>query len=132
MASRRLARLNEQLKRELSDIIRTEVADPRVGLVTVTGVDASPDLYSAKVWIRTLGEEEEQEEAVEGLKAAAAYIRRELGQRMRTRRVPELHFEFDPTLDRAMRIEAILDEVRPEEGWEEGEGGEESDVEGER
>jgi ribosome-binding factor A len=126
MASRRLQRLNEQLKREISRIIRREVRDPRVGVVTVTGVAASPDLMLARVWVRTLGDEGEgDEEMLEGLRAAAPHIQRHLGDALRIRRVPELRFEWDETLERARRIEAILDDVRPEGGWQSGEGDDE-------
>lgn len=119
--SRRLERLNEQLKREISRILRTEVRDPRVGVPTVTGVDVTPDLWMAKVYVRLTGSEDEQREAMEGLEAAAQYIRRLLGEELHIRRVPELEFHVDRSLERAQRIEEILDEVRPEEGWEEGE-----------
>lgn len=117
--SRRVKRLNEQLKREISRILRTEVHDPRVGVPTVTGVEVTPDLYHAKVHVRLTGSEENRTEAREGLEAAAPYIRRELGQRLHIRRVPELDFREDRTLEKAMRIEEILDQVRPDEGWEE-------------
>lgn len=118
--SRRVQRLNEQFKREISNIVRTEVHDPRVGLPTITGAEVAPDLYHAKIHVRLMGSDEERREAMEGLEAAAPFIRRQLGQRLRVRRVPELEFEEDRTLEKAMRIEAILDQVRPEGGWEEG------------
>ena len=117
MPSRRIERLNEQLKREISRVIRREVRDPRVGIVTVTGVEVSPDLTLARVWVRPQGEEDEKEEALEGLRTAAPHIRHQLGQMLRIRRLPELRFERDRTLERALRIEEILDEVRPEGGW---------------
>lgn len=127
--SRRLERLNEQLKREISRILRTEVRDPRVGVPTVTGVDVTPDLWMARVYVRLTGSEEERGEAMEGLEAASLYIRKLLGEELHIRRVPELEFQVDRSLERAQRIEELLDEVRPEEGWDEevepadGEGG---------
>lgn len=117
--SRRLERLNEQLKREISRILRTEVRDPRVGVPTVTGVEVTPDLWMARVFVRLTGPEEEREEAMEGLEAASLYIRRLLGEDLHIRRVPELEFHVDRSLEKAQRIEEILDEVRPDEGWEE-------------
>lgn len=130
MPSRRIQRLNEQLKREISQIIRREVRDPRVGIVTVTDVEATSDLVMARVYVRPMGDEPARSEALEGLRAAAPHIRHQLGQTLRIRRVPELHFEYDETLERAMRIESILEEVRPEEGWDEpGEGRDEEDAE---
>jgi len=116
MSDRRAARLNEQFKREISDILRRETRDPRIGMPTVTGVDATPDLWSARVYVRP-GPEREGEEAdgelLAGLEAATSFIRRELGERLTLRRVPELRFELDKTLEKAMRIEALLREVLP-------------------
>ena len=117
--SRRLARLNEQLKRELAVLVRTDVRDPRVGMVTVTAVDVTNDLSVARVFVRGLGSDEEIGEALKGLEAAASFLRTELGKALRVRRVPELRFERDQTLERAMRIEEILTEVLPDEGQEE-------------
>ena len=114
--SRRLARLNEQLKRELAVLVRTDVRDPRVGVVTVTGVDVTNDLAVARVFVRVLGSDEEVAKTLEGLEAAAPFLRTELGKELRIRRVPELRFERDETLERAMRIEEILTEVLPDEG----------------
>lgn len=119
MPNRRQARLNEQLKREISRLVRREVRDPRVGLVTVTGVEVTTDLSHARVHVRTLEGGEDLAEAVEGLTAAAPFVRRELGKKLHLRRIPELHFMEDRTLERARRIEDILDEVRPDGGWEE-------------
>lgn len=122
MASRRVQRLNEQLKREISTVLRTQVQDPRVLGVTVTGVEVSPDLTFARVWVRLPGEEPARDNALEGLAAAAPYVRRQLGGELRLRRVPELDFRQDRTLEQATRIERILEEVRPpEESGAEGE-----------
>ncbi len=116
MSDRRAARLNEQFKREISDILRRETRDPRIGMPTVTGVDATPDLWSARVYVRPGPEREDEEaggELLAGLEAATPFIRRELGERLTLRRVPELRFELDKTLEKAMRIEALLREVLP-------------------
>lgn len=127
MPSRRVERLNEQLKREIARILRREVRDPRVGTPTVTGVEVTPDLWSAKVHVRLGGAEEDRREALQGLEAAAPFIRRELGKDLHVRRVPELDFQEDRTLESALRIEEILDDVRPESGWEDDEGTSEGD-----
>ncbi len=116
--SKRLARLNEQLKREISALLRTGVRDPRVGVVTITGVDTARDLGSARVFVRILGDEAERDASLAGLQAAAPFVRRELGQMLRIRRVPELRFQEDRSMDHAMRIEALLGEVLPEGGGE--------------
>jgi len=111
MAVRRTARLNEQLKRELSGLIRTDVRDPRVGVVTITGVETTKDLDLAKVHVRTLGSDEERATTLEGLAAAAPFLRTALGKVLRIRRVPALRFQEDRSLEHAQRIEQILSEV---------------------
>lgn len=129
MAGRRVQRLNEQFKREISHLLRAEVQDPRVVGVTVTGVEVSADLTLARVWIRVPAEADRRKATLEGLEAAAPFIRRQLGALLRIRRIPELDFQEDRTLERALRIEALLREVRrPEEG---GAGGSDPDAGGE-
>lgn len=120
MPTRRQARLNEQLKREISRVVRRDLHDPRIGLVTVTGVEVTTDLSHARVHVRTLQGGTAMAEALEGLMAAASFVRRELGKDLRLRRVPELHFVEDRTLEQAQRIEEILEDVRPAEGWDGG------------
>ena len=109
--TRRLERLNEQVKREVSEILRTEVRDPRVGLVTVTEARVAPDLSFARVYVRPLGGEEE--ELFAGLEKATPYIRRELGKRLSVRHVPEIRFEPDRALEHALHIEKLLSQVLP-------------------
>jgi len=115
MTSRRLQRVNEQLKREISRILRREVHDPRVGLVLVTDVDTSGDFSVASVYVRPTGEDKDWNAMMKGLEAAAPFVRRELGQDLKLRKIPELHFHEDHTLEQAMRIEELLAEVLPEE-----------------
>lgn len=112
--SKRLARLNEQLKRELSGLIRTEVRDPRVGIVTITGVDTARDLGSARIFVRAV-HDEALPEMLEGLEAAAPFLRSKLGQLLHIRKVPELRFQPDRSLEGARRIEEVLAEVLPED-----------------
>ena len=116
MAHRRSERLNEQLRREISDVLRREVRDPRVGLPTVTRVEVTADLSLARVYVRIAGTDAEREAALEGLDAATPFVRRELGARVRMRRIPELRFEIDRTLEHASRIEELLREVGPGTG----------------
>lgn len=111
--ARRLERLNEQVKREVSDILRTEVRDPRVGLVTVTEARVAPDLSFARIYVRPLGGAEE--ELFAGLEKATPYIRRELAKRLSVRHVPEIRFEPDRALEHALHIEKLLSEVLPHE-----------------
>jgi ribosome-binding factor A len=110
---RRTDRVNEQLKQEIAILVRDEVRDPRVGLATITAVEASPELDHAKVYVTTLGEEAERAGVMAGLKSAAPFIRSQLGRRLHMRRIPELHFEYDRVLEEAMRIERLLREALP-------------------
>ena len=110
---RRVPRLNEQLRREVTEILRYQVKDPRVGFVTVNRVSASADLMLARVFVSVLGEEAEKQETLEGLTAAAPFIRSELSKRLRIRRVPELEFRLDRSLDHLRRVEELLEEAAP-------------------
>jgi ribosome-binding factor A len=110
---RRTDRINEQLKQEISLIVRDEVRDPRVGLATITAVQTSPELDHAKVYVTSLGDEKEREEILTGLRSAAPFIRKQLGGRLHMRRIPELHFEADRVLSEALRIEQLLREALP-------------------
>lgn len=112
--SKRLARLNEQLKRELSEMIRNQVRDPRVGLVTITGVQVAADLGSARVFVREMGGAEDMAHSLEGLKAAAPFLRTSLGKVLHVRRIPELRFQEDRSYEGAARIEQVLAQVLPE------------------
>lgn len=123
---RRIDRLNEQLRQEITLLIRGEVRDPRVALATITAVQASPELDHAKVYFTTLGDAEERKEVQAGLRSAAAFMRRELGKRLHIRRVPELHFTVDKVEEEAQRIERLLYEALPRDvpaaGDEDGDG----------
>ncbi len=112
---RRTDRINEQLRQEISILVRDEVRDPRVGLVTITGVETSPELDHAKVYITVLGDDEEKEQALQGLRSAASFVRGQLGRRLHMRRIPELHFQIDRVLEEASRIDALLREALPPE-----------------
>lgn len=112
MSRKRVARLNEQLKRELTQIIQFELRDPRVGPVTITDVAVTPDLYHAKVFFSLSGDDEAKRRAHEGLRAAAGFLRTELGRRLHIRRAPELQFQLDTTLEHARHIEHLLRQVR--------------------
>lgn len=112
MAKKRIARVNEQIRRELTSLLQRDVRDPRIGIVTITDVEVSPDLYHARVFYSVMGSDEDRDSAGEGLRAAAGYLRTEIGKRMHIRRAPELHFTYDDTLKHAMHIERLLQEVR--------------------
>jgi ribosome-binding factor A len=110
---KRTDRLNEQLRQEITLLVRDEVRDPRVGLATITAVQTSRELDHAKVYFTTLGDPEERAEVLTGLRSAAPFLRRELGKRMHIRRVPELHFQIDRVHEEAQRIEPLLHEALP-------------------
>jgi len=116
MQGRRVDRIEEQLRIELSEILEREVQDPRVRLVTVTHVKVSPDLRHARVYVSSLGGPEERKKILQGLKSAAGYARRSLGQRLHhLKRTPELTFDYDDTIEKENRIEKLLDQIREEE-----------------
>jgi ribosome-binding factor A len=114
MSSARGARIAEEIQRSLAELIRLEVRDPRVGLVTLTGVELSRDQSHAKVWFTVMGAAEAAGEAAAGLARAAGFLRSELAHRLTTRKVPELHFEFDESVERGVRLSRLIDEaVKP-------------------
>ena len=112
MSKMRLHRVSELIREVLGDIMK-KIKDPRIGFVTVTGVDVSPDLSSARVFVSVLDEGEKREKAIEGLNSAAGYIRRELGREISLRKTPKLTFIFDEGIERGMKIINILNEIRP-------------------
>ena len=118
MSSRRRARLGEQLRRELSAKIRYLVRDPDVGPLSVTGVDVSADLWVARVYVEPHGSRDGQARTLAALGRAAPFLRSVLGRELHIRRMPELRFEQDTSIEAGQRIEAILKEVLPsgEEG----------------
>lgn len=110
---RRTDRVDELLKQEIARIVREEVKDPRVGFATVMDVASSRDLRHARVYISVMGEEEEKAATLAALRSASGFVRSRVGQSITLKYLPELHFELDRTLERAARIEAILDESLP-------------------
>lgn len=119
---RRIERLNEQFKREITSILLEDVRDPRIGTLTVTGVDVTSDLWLARVHVTLFGDDAERREALAGLEAAAPFIRRALASSLRLRRVPELRFVEDHTQEQASRIEEILRSVLPRDRGAEDDG----------
>jgi ribosome-binding factor A len=116
MEGRRVGRIEEQLRMELSEIIEREIEDPRIGLATVTAVKVSPDLRNARVYISVLGDEQQRKKTMQGLNSAASFARRALSQRLaHLRRIPELTFAYDESVETGNRIEELLDQIKPEE-----------------
>lgn len=114
--ARRLARVNSQLQREITRILRSEVRDPRVGTPIVTEVRVTSDLSYARVFVRLAGSSGERDQAMKGLAASAAFIRGSLGAELHIRRLPELRFVEDTSHEHAKRIEELLREVLPGDG----------------
>ncbi|MBS4172560.1 30S ribosome-binding factor RbfA [Bacillus sp. FJAT-49736] len=113
--SLRANRVGEQMKKELSDIIGRKIKDPRIGFVTVTGVEVTGDLQQAKVFITVLGDEKQRENTLSGLEKAKGFIRSEVGHRIRLRKTPELFFEIDESIDYGNKIETLLKEIHRDE-----------------
>src|ERR1017187_8767114 len=107
----RAERVAEQIQRELAEMIRLELKDPRVSLVTLTDVEISPDYTHAKVFYTTLAAEAQRAEIERGLKHAAGFLRRELGKRVRIHHSPELHFVYDASVERGTHLAHLIDEA---------------------
>ena len=111
MSTARLARIADQIQRELAELVRLEIRDPRVKLVTLTGVELSRDQSHAKIFFTTLGPAEDVEACAEGLGRAAGFLRAGLAHRLSTRTVPELHFEYDESIERGVMLSRLIDEA---------------------
>jgi ribosome-binding factor A len=113
--SHRAERIAEQVREEISQIVSTEIADPDVGLVTVTRVKISPDLSLARVYWTLVGEEPERRKTQKALDRAAAYVRHLLSMRMSLRRSPEVQFVYDRSVAAQERVEEILQKIKEED-----------------
>jgi len=107
-------RVAEQVRQEVSQLLLSEVHDPGIGLVTLTRVKVSPDLQLVRVYYTQMGDEKARAETRRALERATPFLRRQLGQRIQLRRVPELRFEFDTSVENQDRIERILLELQAE------------------
>ena len=107
----RSQRVAEQIRRELAELIRTEVKDPRVGFISLTDVEVTPDYAHAKVFFTSMHGEEGLDEILVGLRRASGFLRRELGKRVRIHTLPELHFHYDSSVERGSRMSQLIDQV---------------------
>ena len=107
----RVLRIAEQIQRDLAELLRTAVKDPRIGMVTLTDVEVTADYAHAKVFFTTLGDASEVAAATEGLNRAAGFLRHELGHRIKLRSIPQLHFVFDDSVERGVRLSRLIDEA---------------------
>lgn len=109
--SPRASRVGDQIREELAELLRREVHDPGIGFLTITHVKVSPDLQQARVYYTTIGDDNARKESARALGRAAPFLRRQIGQRLRLKRVPELTFFYDEAIEKGDRIERILLEL---------------------
>jgi ribosome-binding factor A len=114
MSSQRSTRVGEQIREDLTELIAREVHDPGIGFITITRVEVTPDLQQARVYYTTLGDAKARRESQRALERAAPFLKRHLGRRLHLRRVPDLQFFFDESIERQDRIERILQELQAE------------------
>jgi len=112
--------VDEAIRQVLSDALPT-LKDPRIGFVTVTGVRATKDFAQATVFVSVLGTERERERTLDGLRAAHGVLQAQVARELRLRRTPVLSFEYDPAVERGVRLTQIIDELAPERPDDEGE-----------
>lgn len=107
----RAARVADQIQRDLSGLIRQEVKDPRIGLVTITAVEVSRDLSHAKVYVSSLAGAESCEQSVQALQHASGFLRSQLAQTLKIRSIPQLHFVYDASVERGARLSQLIDQA---------------------
>src|SRR5437870_9961785 len=105
----RMRRVNEAIRETLAEALG-ELKDPRIGFVTVTGVETSPDLRHARVYVSVLGSDDERRAALDGLQSAAGFLQSKVGEELRMKRTPTLEFQYDDSIDRGLRISELLDQ----------------------
>jgi ribosome-binding factor A len=110
----RQTRVGEQIRVEITEMLAREVKDPGIGFLTVTHVKVSPDLQQARVYYTTIGDDKDRRETRKALGRATPFLRRQIGQRLQLRRVPELVFQFDEAVEKQDRIEKILQDINAE------------------
>lgn len=113
MTSPRVLRVAETIHHEISQLLIRGLKDPRIGFVTITAVDVSPDLRSAKIFYTQIGDEEARAATAAGLKSSSSYIRQQLGKQLRLKYIPELNFVYDSSVEYGNRIENLLREITP-------------------
>jgi ribosome-binding factor A len=114
VTSDRMRRVNESVRQVLSEAL-PELKDPRIGFVTVTGVETSPDLRQARVFVSVFGSERKREASLAGLGAAHGVLQARLARELRLKRTPQLSFEYDPTVERGVRMSRLIDELAPDD-----------------
>ncbi len=108
----RLERVTQLIKKEISGIIHDELRDPRIGFVTITKVQVTPDLRQAKVYFSILGNSEDTDKTSEGLKSACGYIRKLIGRRLKLRYIPEISFYLDKSIEYSIHISETIEKLK--------------------
>src|SRR5215207_8601175 len=111
--SDRMRRVNEAVREVVSEAV-SELKDPRIGFVTITGVETSADLRHARVYVSVLGSEARRRKTLAGLEAAHGVLQARLARELRLKRTPQLAFEYDPTVERGVRMTQLIDELAPD------------------
>ena len=106
----RMRRVNESIKEVLSEAVGS-LQDPRIGFVTVTGVETSPDLRHARVFVSVLGSERKRTQSLAGLEAAHGVLQRRIASELRMKRTPQLTFQYDPSVEQGVRMSKLIDEL---------------------
>ncbi|HEU6445674.1 MAG TPA: 30S ribosome-binding factor RbfA [Gaiellaceae bacterium] len=109
----RMRRVNAAVREVLSEAVG-ELKDPRIGFVTVTGVETSSDLRQAVVYVSVLGSERKREQSIDGLQAAHGILQARIARELRMKRTPQLTFEYDPSVERGVRMTQLIDELAPD------------------
>jgi len=109
-----MRRVNEAVREVLSEAVG-ELKDPRIGFVTVTGVETSPDLRHARVFVSVLGSDAKRAKTLDGLAAAHGVLQARLARELRMKRTPQLAFEYDPSVERGVRLTKLIDELAPDD-----------------
>jgi len=109
--SQRTDRVDELLRQEIGVLLAKEIADPRIGFVTITDVETAPDLRHAKVWVSIIGGKTDQKETLRALQHSMGFIRHELGRTLRIKRIPDLHVHLDDSMERGTRLLHMLQEL---------------------
>ena len=111
----RLQRVNQLIREEISHLIQRELKDPRLGFVTVTEVDVAKDLRTAKVYVSVLGSEKKRDATMAGLQSSHGVLQSRVNSELRLKHTPQLTFEYDPTVERGVRLSRLIDELNSDE-----------------
>ncbi len=118
MSKVRVSRVGEQMKKELSQIVQREIKDPRIGFLTITGVEVTGDLQQAKIFISVMGNDEQKDNSLKALQNAKGFIRSEVGKRMKLRHTPDLIFKIDESIEYGSKIENLLNVIKKDNDHE--------------